>query len=66
MPFEIGPADEMIQGRPWVGPIALSARADADGNPLTRGDGDATAELAQPVQPGATGIVLQLSRPKAN
>ena len=63
MTFEIGPQDEMIQGRPWVGPIALSARADADGNPLTRGDDDATAELAAPVEPGATGVELRLAKP---
>jgi hypothetical protein len=61
--FEIGPQDEMIKGRPWVGPIALSARADADGNPLTRGETDASAELAAPVQPGATGVVLRLALP---
>ena len=65
MEFEIGPADEMIQGRPWVGPIALSARADADGNPLSRGDTDATAELAAPVEPGATGVELRLAMPTA-
>jgi hypothetical protein len=61
MSFEIGPADMMIQGRPWVGPIALSARVDADGDPLTRGDGDATADLATPVEPGAEGVELRLS-----
>jgi hypothetical protein len=61
--FEIGPADEMIKGRPWVGPIALSARADADGNPLTRGENDASAELAAPVEPGATGVALTLTKP---
>ena len=61
--FEIGPEDEMIKGRPWVGPIALSARADDDGNPLTRGPNDATAELAAPVQPGATGVELKLALP---
>jgi hypothetical protein len=63
MEFEIGPADEMIQGRPWLGPIALGALADADGNPLTRGETDASAELASPVQPGATGVELKLAKP---
>lgn len=58
--FEIGPEDEMIKGRPWVGPIALSARIDSDGDPLTRAEGDASAELAAPVEPGAEGIELEL------
>ena len=34
--FEIGPQDAMIAGRPFAGPILLSARIDADGDPLTR------------------------------
>lgn len=61
MEFEIGPGDRMIQGRPWVGPIALSARVDADGDPLTRAPGDASAELATPVEPGAEGVELRLA-----
>jgi len=59
--FEIGPDDEMIKGRPWVGPIALSARVDSDGDPLTRSDSDATADLATPVEPGAEGVALRLA-----
>jgi hypothetical protein len=59
--FEIGPEDEMIKGRPWDGPIALSARVDTDGDPLTRAATDASAELAEPVQPGAEGVVLELA-----
>ncbi len=60
--FEIGPQDRMIQGRPWVGPIALSARVDADGDPLTRGASDVTADLATPVEPGAEGVKLRLGQ----
>ncbi|HKC52593.1 MAG TPA: hypothetical protein VKF60_17525 [Myxococcota bacterium] len=59
--FEIGPADEMIKGRPWDGPIALSARVDSDGDPLTRAASDASGELAEPVQPGAEGVDLELA-----
>jgi hypothetical protein len=59
--FEIGPEDEMIKGRPWDGPIALSARVDSDGDPLTHTASDASAELAEPVQPGAEGVELQLA-----
>jgi hypothetical protein len=60
--FEIGPEDEMIKGRPWVAPIALSARVDRDGDPLTRDDSDTSAELAEPLAPGATGVELRLQR----
>jgi hypothetical protein len=59
--FEIGPDDEMIKGRPWVGPITLSARVDADGDPLTRSPSDASADLATPVEPGAEGVELRLA-----
>ena len=60
--FEIGPEDEMIKGRPWVGPIALTARVDKDGDPLTRDPDDYAAELASPVDPGASGVELRLHR----
>ncbi|HTO71811.1 MAG TPA: hypothetical protein VMR31_18260 [Myxococcota bacterium] len=63
--FEIGPEDEMIRGRPWLGPIALTARVDRDGDPLTHDPGDASAELPSPVQPGAEGVELVL-RPAAS
>jgi hypothetical protein len=59
--FEIGPQDEMIKGRPWVGPIALSARVDKDGDPLTHDPDDWSAELPAPVEPGATGVELRLA-----
>src|SRR5262252_8374932 len=42
--FAIGPEDEMIKGRPWVGPISLTARVDKDGDPLTRDPDDYSAE----------------------
>jgi hypothetical protein len=64
--FEIGPEDEMIKGRPWVGPISLTARVDSDGDPLTRDPSDATAELASPVEPGAEGVELKLQRAPSN
>ena len=60
MDFEIGPDDEMIKGRPWVGPIALSARIDADGDPLTHDASEPSAELPGPVDPGAGGVKLKL------
>jgi len=59
--FQIGPADEMIKGRPWDGPIALSVRVDSDGDPLTHSPSDLNAELADPVEPGAEGVDLELA-----
>ena len=58
--FELGPGDVMIPGRPFAGPISLSARLDADGDPLTRGESDLSAALTEPVQPGARGLELIL------
>jgi hypothetical protein len=64
--FEIGPADVMIAGRPFSGPITLSARVDRDGNPMTRDPGDALATLPAPVEPGARDVELRLERPSPN
>lgn len=61
--FEIGPADVMIAGRPFSGPITLSARIDRDGNPLTRDATDAAAVLPAPVEPGARDVELTLLVP---
>lgn len=63
--FEIGASDVMIAGRPWSGPITLSARIDRDGNPMTRDPGDALAVLASPVEPGARDVELTLLVPPA-
>ncbi len=60
--FEIGPADAMIQGRPFEGPIRLSARLDADGDPMTRADGDLVADVPHDLQPGRGGVVPILRR----
>ena len=58
--FSLGPDDVMIQGRPFRGPILLSARVDQDGDPLSRSAGDLSAELDTPVEPGASDIDLVL------
>ena len=50
----------MLPGRPFQGPVRLSARVDVDGDPLTRGPGDLSAELAAPLETGASGIELVL------
>lgn len=58
--FEIGPENAMIAGMPFAGDIALTARLDADGDAMTRGPSDLTGALASPVQPGATGVRIEL------
>jgi hypothetical protein len=60
MEFVIGPADVMIPGRAFSGPIRLTARVDLDGDPLSRGPGDLQAELDTPVEPGQSGLDLVL------
>ncbi len=60
MEFELGPADAMIQGRPLAGPVLISARIDADGDPLTRDPRDLEGRLAGPVKPPADGLELVL------
>jgi hypothetical protein len=60
LPFEIGAQDAML-GRPFAGPILLSARIDADGDPLTRGPGELTASAASPLEPGAAAVDLLLA-----
>lgn len=64
--FELGPADVMIAGRPFAGPITLTARVDRDGDPLTRTSDEPIAALAAPVEPGAEGVELRLEAPGPN
>ena len=59
MPFELGPGDAMIPGRPLTGEVVLTARLDADGDPLSKQQGDLTAE-AGTVSVGSSGIDLVL------
>jgi hypothetical protein len=62
--FEIGAADAMIAGRPFAGPISLSARIDSDGDPLTRGESDLAAAHAEALEPGASAVDLVLAPPR--
>lgn len=54
--FSIGPDDRMIREMPFVGPISISARIDADGNATTREAGDLFGESPGSYQPGANGV----------
>jgi hypothetical protein len=60
--FEIGPGDVMIEGRPFTGPIQLSARIDADGDPASRGPTDLAGIADATVEPGASGVEIVLTR----
>lgn len=60
--FEIGQGDVMIPSMRFAGPIALTARLDADGNAMTRGASDLASPPAPPAEPGTTGVVLVLSQ----
>jgi len=64
MAFRIGPEHTMIQGRPFHGPVQLSARLDEDGDAISRGARDASGEAAAPVEPGTSGVQILL-RPSA-
>jgi hypothetical protein len=60
--FSLGPSDVMIAGRPWKGPIDLTARLDQDGDALSRSPGDlATPSPVSGVELGATGVRVILA-----
>lgn len=61
--FSLGPGDRMIQSMPFVGPIQLSARLDADGNAMTREPGDLQGQAPGSFEPGATGIAITIDQP---
>ena len=61
MGFEIGPGDVMLKGRPFEGPITLSARVDEDGDPMSRGPRDLAGTAPDPLEPGARDVEIVLS-----
>ena len=60
--FVMGDSDIMMGG-PWPDQVWIQARADGDGNAMTRGDGDISSPLVGPVDQGSTGIDLILGDP---
>ena len=59
--FALGPADVMMPGTAFEGPLDLSARLDRDGDPLTREPGEpAGAYGGNPVKPGARDVAIKL------
>jgi hypothetical protein len=63
--FEIGPDDRMIKARPFAGPLALTARVDSDGNPMSRSPDDLEGAAPGPLQPGATGVEVVIGQEPA-
>ena len=61
--FSIGPENVMIPSMRFEGAISVSARLDADGNAMTRGSGDISSQVEEPLAPGATGVTLHLTEP---
>jgi len=58
-PFSVGDGDIMLGG-PWPAQVWVQARADADGNAMTKGADDASSPLIGPLSPGALGVSLEL------
>ena len=59
--FSLGPADVMMPGMAFEGPLDLSARLDRDGDPLTREPGEPTGTYGgNPVKPGTRDVVIKL------
>lgn len=60
--FTLGPDDRMIQQMPFVGPLQITARLDADGNAMTRAPGDLQGQAKALVQPGEQGIAVVIDQ----
>jgi hypothetical protein len=59
--FSLGAADMMFQNGAFEGELALSARVDKDGDPMTRKKGDVFGTLER-VKVGASGLDLKLDQ----
>ena len=60
--FTLGPDDRMIKEMPFVGPLQITARLDADGNAMTRAPGDLQGQAKAPAQPGEQGIAVVIDQ----
>lgn len=60
--YELGPGNVMVPGIPFSGPFIVTARLDRDGDPMTRGDDDLYATVAEPVKAGTEGNHLVLKK----
>jgi hypothetical protein len=63
MDFSLGGDDMLVPNAPLRGKLTLSARVAQSGSPLPAAPGDIESlPLADPVEAGATGVELELSR----
>ncbi|MEE3326404.1 MAG: hypothetical protein VX252_03655 [Myxococcota bacterium] len=58
--FELGQDQVMIPGLRFEGPLAITARLDADGNAMTRDPSDPATASGYPADPGQADILLRL------
>lgn len=59
--YAIGSESAMMGGGSLPDEVVVQARLDADGNAMTTGEGDRSAQ-SEPVAPGSTGVDLTLSK----
>jgi len=62
MEFTLGPDDMMSAGMPFQGPLAVTVRLDGDGNAMSRTPGDLMGAASEPLEPGASGVVIVLDQ----
>jgi cytochrome c-type biogenesis protein CcmH len=61
--YSLGPENVMMQGSPFTGSVAITARLDKDGNPTTRQPGDLTGDYKKnPVAVGSKNIDIVLDQ----
>ena len=60
--FSLGPDDRMIKQMPFVGPLQITARLDADGNAMTRAPGDLQGTAQGAHQPGDSAIAIVIDQ----
>jgi hypothetical protein len=58
--FAVGPEDRMTEKSPFVGPLQITARLDADGNATTQEPGNLEGRLPDPVAPGDRGLTVTI------
>jgi hypothetical protein len=62
MEFTLGPDDMMSAGMPFQGPLAVTVRLDGDGNAMSRTPGDLLGAASEPLEAGASGVVIVLDQ----
>jgi hypothetical protein len=60
--FQIGSENAVMGGAGITGEVSLEARLDTDGNAATRQPGDLVTGSPVVASPGATNVVLELSK----